>query len=102
MSIERWRGLKDLLCSAVENGSSAIERVQKETARRPFQILELIPPLTIPVRGIHEIHDTAVSSVHETIRLTTRVVSQTLDLALDGLGKLTPGTEAADEPQREQ
>jgi hypothetical protein len=85
MSIRRWRGLKDLLQSAVENGSLAIERVQKSTAERPFKILEAIPPLTIPVRGIHEIYDSAVANTHQMIRLTTRVVGQTLDMALDAV-----------------
>lgn len=89
----RWRGLKDLVENAVENGSIAIERLQKETARRPFSILESIPPIALPARGIHELHDHVVSSVHGSIRITTRVVGQCLDVVLDAL---EPGTSKAD------
>ena len=83
MSIKRWRGLKDLVQSAVENGSIAVERIQKEAARRPFTILESIEPIAVPSRGIHEIYDHVVSAVHGSIRLTTRVVGQTADALLD-------------------
>ena len=81
--MQRWRGLKSLVVDAVEHGSRAVERVQKETARRPFEILAQIPPLEVPVKGIHEIHDTAVSGIHGMIRLVTRVVGGTVDVVID-------------------
>ncbi len=81
--MQRWRGLKSLVVDAVEHGSRAVEHVQKETARRPFEILAMIPPLEVPVKGIHLIHDTAVSGVHGMIRLVTRVVGGTVDVVLD-------------------
>ena len=81
--MNRWRGLKSLVVDAVEHGSRAVERVQKETARRPFEILARIPPLEVPVKGIQEIHDTAVSGIHGMIRLVTRVVGGTVDVVID-------------------
>jgi hypothetical protein len=81
--MNRWRGLKSLVVDAVEHGSRAVERVQKETARRPFEILAMIPPLEVPVKGIQEIHDTAVSGIHGMIRLVTRVVGGTVDVVID-------------------
>jgi len=81
--MQRWRGLKALVVDAVEHGSRAVEHIQKETARRPFEILEQIPPLRVPVKGIHEIHDTAVSGVHGMIRLVNKVVGGTLDVVID-------------------
>ena len=81
--MERWRGLKSLVVDAVEHGSRAVERVQKETARRPFEILAKIPPLEVPVKGIHVIHDTAVAGVHGMIRLVNKAVGGTLDVVLD-------------------
>lgn len=81
--MQRWRGLTALVVDAVEHGSRAVERVQKEAARRPFEILEQIPPLQVPVKGIHEIHDTAVSGVHGMIRLVTKVVGGTVDVVID-------------------
>jgi hypothetical protein len=81
--MQRWRGLKSLVVDAVEHGSRAVERIQKETARRPFEILAKIPPLEVPVKGIHVIHDTAVGGVHGMIRLVNKAVSGTLDVVID-------------------
>ena len=84
-ALDRWRGLKALAQAAVENASSAIARVQKDTARRPYAILELLPPIGGPTRGIHLVHDAVVTSVHGTIRLTTRAVGETLDVVFDAM-----------------
>ena len=81
--MQRWRGLKSLIIDAVDHGSRAVERIQMETARKPFELLEQIPPLAVPVKGIHEIHDTAVAGVHGVIRLVTQVTGKTLDVVLD-------------------
>ena len=86
--MQRWRGLKSLVIDAVEHGSRAVERIQMEAARKPFELLEQIPPLAVPVKGIHEIHDTAVSGIHGMIRLVNRVTGQTLDLVLDAVEKV--------------
>lgn len=82
---KRWRGLKSLVQDAVEHGSRGIERVQKEMAATPFAILEQIPPLAVPAKGVHLIHDTAVSGVHGMIRLVNRVVGGTVDVVLDAV-----------------
>jgi len=81
--MRRWRGLKSLIVDAVEHGSRAVERIQLAAAKTPFEILEQIPPIAVPVKGIHEIHDTAVTGVHGMIRLVNRVAGQTLDVVLD-------------------
>ncbi|AGP42062.1 hypothetical protein SCE1572_50725 [Sorangium cellulosum So0157-2] len=80
--MERWRGLKDLVQEAVEHGSRAVERLQKHAAKLPFDLLEQIPPIQAPVRGIRVIHDTTLSVVHGTIRLVNRAVGATVDVAL--------------------
>ena len=100
-ALRRWRGLKQLVENAVENGSIAIERLQKETARRPFTILESIPPLAVPVRGIHELHDQIVSAVHGSIRITTRVVGQCVDVVLDTLDADASETDSAGDARRD-
>jgi hypothetical protein len=81
--MQRWRGLKSLIIDAVDGGSRAVERVHLETARLPFEILEQIPPIAAPVKGIHLIHDTTVAGVHGMIRLVNRVTGKTLDVVLD-------------------
>jgi hypothetical protein len=100
-SLRRWRGLKQLVESAVENGSIAIERLQKDTARRPFTILESIPPIALPVRGIHELHDHIVGAVHGSIRITTRVLGQCVDVVLDTLERQTSDADEAPGAPRE-
>jgi hypothetical protein len=70
----RWRGLVALVRDAVEGASLAIERVHKEATRRSFDLLESIPPLAAPARGIHAIHDATVAGVHGAIRLVNGAV----------------------------
>jgi hypothetical protein len=93
--MQRWRGLSALIVSAVEHGSRAVERIQKETAKVPFDILEQIPPLEVPVKGIREIHDTAVSGAHGMIRLVNRVVGETLSVVLDAVERHKANSEEA-------
>ncbi len=97
--MERLRGLKSLIVDAVEHGSRAVERIQKETVKKPFDLLEQIPPLAVPVKGIHEIHDTAVSGIHEVIRLVNRVTGQTLDVVITAVEKHQERAAAAQEQE---
>ena len=84
-TIARWRGLKSLVADAVEHGSRAVERVQKETAARPFAILEAIPQTRGPARTARLVHDAAVGGVHAVVREISRAVSTTLDVVLDAV-----------------
>ena len=83
MKPNRWRGLTAMLKDAVENASVAIERIQKETARKPFEVLEQIPSIAGPARAIHGVYDASVSATHGAIRLATRVVGKTVDVVLE-------------------
>jgi len=78
----RWRGLVALVRDAVEHGSRAVEKVQLETAGRPFGILEQIPAVAEPTRVVHVIHDATVSGVHGIVRAVTRAVGTTVDVVL--------------------
>ena len=90
--MERLRGAKALVRDVVDQGSRAVERLQKETARRPLELIARIPPLQVPAEGILEIHDMAVSNTHAMIRLVNRVVVDTLDVVIDRVEKRkTPG-----------
>ncbi|HEY8038915.1 MAG TPA: hypothetical protein VIF15_03945 [Polyangiaceae bacterium] len=80
--LARWRGLAALVRDAIEHGSRAVERVQKETANRPFVVLEHIPPIAGPARAVHLVHDVTVSGVHGAVRLVNRAVGVALDAAL--------------------
>ncbi len=80
--MDRWRGLVVLVKEAVENGSIAVEKIQKETANRPFGVLEKIPPIAGPAKVVHTLHDVAVSTTHTAIRLVNRVLGDALDTVL--------------------
>ncbi|WP_437547826.1 hypothetical protein WME95_48905 [Sorangium sp. So ce327] len=80
--MDRWRGLKDLVQDAVDHGSRRVERIQKDAAKLPFDLLEQIPPIKAPVRGIRLIHDTTLSGVHGAIRLVNRAVGGAVDVVL--------------------
>ncbi|HEY3817301.1 MAG TPA: hypothetical protein VGL81_09030 [Polyangiaceae bacterium] len=79
---KRWRGLVALVRDAVEHGSRAVEKIQLETAGRPFGILEQIPAVAEPTRVVHVIHDATVSGVHGVVRAVTRAVGTTADIVL--------------------
>jgi hypothetical protein len=80
---EKWKGLSALLVDGVVSGSRAIERIQKETAARPFGILERIPVVALPAACVHAVHDLSVSTVHGAIRLVTHTVGVAAKTALD-------------------
>jgi hypothetical protein len=80
--LRRWRGLVALVRDAVEHGSRAVEKVQLETAGRPFGILEQIPAVAEPTRLVHVVHDATVSGVHGVVRAVSRTVATTVDVAL--------------------
>lgn len=81
--MRRWRGLKSLIIDAVDHGSRAVERVQLETARLPFDVLERVPGIATPVKGVRAVHDVSVTTTHTIIRLVNRAVGGTLDVVFD-------------------
>ena len=92
--VQRWKGLRALIGDAIEHGASAIERVQIATAKRPFDVIEQIPGIAEPAKGIHQVHDVIVSSTYDAVRLVNRAVGRAIDAALDAVSE--PG-EAAEQ-----
>jgi hypothetical protein len=95
-SMNRWKGLRALLTDAVEQGTSAVERVHRATAARPFDILDQIPGVAPGARAVRLVHDVTVAGVYETIRQVNRVVGATLSTAIDVVEKAnaTPADDA--------
>lgn len=83
-SFDKLHGLGKLLTGAVEHGSRAIEKVHKETAARPVELLQQIPQLTEPVKLVHEAHMAAVTGVYAAIRGVNKAVEFALDKIGDG------------------
>lgn len=98
--VKRWKGLRALIGDAVEHGAAAIERVHVETAKRPFAIMEQIPGLAEPVKGIHLIHDTIVSNTYEAVRVVNRAVGEAIDAALDAVDD--PSEQTGDPPDQNE
>ena len=91
--VKRWKGLRALIGDAVEHGASAIERVHVATANRPFTVMEQIPGIAEPVKGIHAVHDIIVTNTYGAVRLVNRAVGQALDAALDAVDEPTEPNE---------
>lgn len=81
--MKHLRGLVKLVGDAVDGGSRAIEKVQKGTAKRTFDVLEAIPPVAPPARALHLAHDACVGLTHASIRTVAKAVGIGLDAALD-------------------
>ncbi len=78
----RWLGLGALVRDAVVAGSSAVERLQKDVARRPFGLLERVTPIARPARWVHAVHDGTVTATHVVIRLVAQTAGHALEAAL--------------------
>jgi hypothetical protein len=89
-NLKRWRGLGALIGDAVEHGASAIERVHLATAERPFRIIEQIPGIAEPTKGVHAVHDAIVSGVSAQVRWVNRLVGKALDVTFDVLEDSEP------------
>ncbi len=83
--MSRLRGVKDLLQDGVLHISTTVERVHKNIAKRPFDILESIPGVDVPTRGVRVVHDTIVSGVYGSIRLVNRLAGSAADLVIDAV-----------------
>jgi len=93
----RAKGVKDLIQDAVEHGSTAVQEVHETVAARPFRILELIPPIRLPVQGVRLVHDAVVRTVYSSIRLANRAVGAVADEVIEVSEK---EDEAGAEPEK--
>ena len=83
--MSRLRGVKDLIQDGVEHISATVERVHKNIAKRPFDILESIPVVDVPTKGVRLVHDTIVSGVYESIRLVNRIAGGAANLIIEAV-----------------
>jgi hypothetical protein len=90
-AVKRWRGLVDLVVDAVDHGSAAVERVHLWTARKPFDLIALVPPLARPARSIAAAQGFAISAVYQTIREVAHLAGAAIGLGLDLAGRRPKG-----------
>jgi hypothetical protein len=91
LALRRWRGLKVLVGDVVHHGSRAVERVHLETARRPFAVLELVPLVALPARGVHLVHDAIAKGVYGLIRVGNRLAGGAAGTLLDVVERVDSG-----------
>jgi hypothetical protein len=102
----RLRGLRALLEDAVDQGASAVERVHRATASRPFDVLDHVAPIAPAARGVRLVHDVTVAGVYEAIRQINHLVGATLEMAIEVVERASedddPGAPARPEPASDE
>lgn len=77
------RGVQKLAEEAVHHGSRIIEGIQKDTAKRTFDVLNRVPIVAPASRLVQTVFDASVSLSHTGIRFVNKAVHRTIDVALD-------------------
>jgi hypothetical protein len=80
--LAKWRGVGSLVVDALEHGSRAVERIQLETAGRPFAVLERIPVVAGVGRAVRVAHTAIVTTTHAAVRLVGQAVGTAIELGL--------------------
>ncbi len=73
-SLERWRGLEQLLHDGVEIGATTVESYHRKAAGKPFEILESIEVIAVPTRIIRTVHDGILTLTYGSIRTINRAL----------------------------
>ena len=83
--MSRIKGAKDLVEDAVDQGTSSVQKVHERLARRPFAILEHIPLVRLPARGVRLVHDAVVDVVYTSIRTVNAMVGTVAGEVIDAV-----------------
>jgi len=70
----RLAAVVELLGDVVDKGSSAVQTVHEAIAARPYQVLEVIPPLQAPTRAVRDVHRSAVRGSYAAVRLVNELI----------------------------
>ncbi len=81
--VKRWRGLKDLIEDAIDQGSTAVGEIHGQAGRWVFDLLERVPPLAAPARLARSLQQAIVARTYGSIRLVNRLVGGIVAIAID-------------------
>ena len=81
----RWHGLKDLVEDAVKHGATAVEEVHQRVARKPLEILAIVPPLSGAARWVSTIQSATIATTYGSIRVVNRMVGAIAGAVIDGV-----------------
>jgi hypothetical protein len=73
LDLERLDAYRALIQAGVEQGATAIQRVQEELSARPYDVLEQIPGLAPPARTVRALHFAGMRTTYDMIRWVNRV-----------------------------
>lgn len=90
-SLEKWRGLKDLVVDAVDHGSQAVEAIHLASSRRVFRIVRVVPGADVPARLVEGIYEGSVKRTYGTVRFVAKLVGGTIDFGLELAGATKRG-----------
>jgi MinD-like ATPase involved in chromosome partitioning or flagellar assembly len=80
--MSKFKGLKDLVQTAIDKGASSVEEVHNKIANMPLNVLEKITPLETPAKEIKQIHEKTVGTVYDIIRTVNNEVGEIADALL--------------------
>jgi pimeloyl-ACP methyl ester carboxylesterase len=72
--LERVDAYRTLIQDGIDRGTTAIQEVQEELTARPYQLLELVPPLKVPTGIVRSLHFAAIRTTYGAIRLINRLL----------------------------
>ncbi len=96
------RGFQILLQDAIHHGATAIERVHRRIAARPFAIVKAIPSLAAPARVVGAVHSAMLTLVYASIRAVNAVAGAGAALLIEAVEaeRSSARERAGEEPRR--
>ena len=92
MDEEAWKrikGFKRLIHDGVERGAVFVEKHHRHAAEKPFRVLESIPPIAVPTRIVHRIHNGVLWLTYGSIRSINQVTEMADDWVVDRLARIS-------------
>lgn len=82
---ERLDAYRALLEDAIDQGVSAVQRVQEELTQRPYDLMAELPPLQAPTALVRSAHFAALRGVYGAIRAVNSATGAALHVGIDWL-----------------
>ena len=87
LTVQQMRGIQDLVQTAINETTSAIEDAQHDIARKPYAVMERIWPIAGTAGIVEDIQVSVTKTVYHSIRTATSIIGKIAALALDQLEK---------------
>lgn len=81
--IRQMQGALHLLQTGIDRGSQRVEEMHLAIAKKPFDLLRLVPVVNLAAGVVEKIHDGVTHGVHRTLRSANELVLGTAIQALE-------------------